>query len=364
MLAASEIARDVDRSLWLIGGVCIFLLTGITVAMLILVARYHRGRRKTTVQVGGNKLLEAVWITLPTIIVIWMFYVGYGSYSLIREVPAQGLVVQVTGRQWAWSFHYPAEGIDSDRMVVPVGTDIKCELEAPPEEVLHGFFIPDLRVKQDVVPNRTTELWFRADRPGVHDIFCTVFCGMDHSQMRTTLTVVSPEEYQEWIRDQVVMKYQPVVFEAATDPKLLKFAELGIDGGRLYDTFCASCHGKTGDGSGLPREARDFRILTGWKRSPKVTDIYRTLTTGIEGTRMRAYPNFSPWERLAVAHHVRSFLGDQTPKDSRQDYDALVAEYGLDKIQPPKKPIPIERAMEILVREAAATRPAGGPGSS
>jgi cytochrome c oxidase subunit II len=359
MLAASEIARSVDRSLWLVGGVCIVLLTGITVAMLILVARYHRGRRKSTVQVGGHKLLEAVWITVPTIIVIWMFYVGYGSYSLIRAVPAQGLVVQVTGRQWAWSFHYPSESIDSDRMVVPVGTDIKCELEAPPEEVIHGFFIPDLRVKQDVVPSRTTELWFKADRPGVHDIFCTVFCGMDHSQMRTTLTVVTPEEYQKWVREQVLMKYQPVVFEAATDPRLPKFAELGIDGGRLYSTFCASCHGATGDGSGLPGEARDFKLLSGWKRSPKVADIYRTLSLGIENTRMRAYPNFSPWEKLALAHHVRSFLGDQAPKDSQQEYDALVAEYSLDKIRPPKEPIPIERAMEILVREAASSRPAG-----
>lgn len=364
MLAVSDIVRDVDRSLMLVGGACILLLIGITVAMLILVARYQRGRRKTTVQIEGHRLLEAVWITVPTLIVIWMFFVGYGSYAFIRQTPADGLVVQVTGRQWAWSFHYPAQGVDSDRMVVPAGTDVKCELSAPPEDVIHGFFIPDLRIKQDVLPNRTTELWFRADRPGVHDIFCTVFCGKDHSRMYTTLTVVSPEDFEKWVREQVVVKYQPLVFEAVSDPRLPKFAELGIDGGRLYDTFCASCHGKTGDGSGLPNEARDFRLLAGWKRSPKVVDIYRTLTLGVDGTRMRAYPNFSPWERLAVAHHVRSFLADQAPKDSRQDYDTLVAEYGLDKIQPPKKPIPIERAMEILVREAAASRPGGGPGSS
>ena len=73
---------------------------------------------------------------------------------------------------------------------------------------------------------------------------------------------------------------------------------------------------------------------------------------------MRAYANFAPWERIALAHHVRSFLGDKAPKDTREDYDALVKEFGLDKIRKPKEPIPIERAMELIVREAAtATKP-------
>ena len=76
------------------------------------------------------------------------------------------MVVQVTGRQWAWSFHYPAEGIDTDRMVVPVGTNVKCELTAPPEEVIHGFFIPDFRVKQDVLPGRHDAVVVPGRSPG------------------------------------------------------------------------------------------------------------------------------------------------------------------------------------------------------
>ena len=87
MLAVSDITRDLDRAFWWIGGVCMLLLCGITIAMLILVARYHRSRTKTTVQVEGHRLLEAVWITLPTLIVLWMFYMGYRGFELIRRCP-------------------------------------------------------------------------------------------------------------------------------------------------------------------------------------------------------------------------------------------------------------------------------------
>ena len=111
-------------------------------------------------------------------------------------------------------------------------------------------------------------------------------------------------------------------------------------------------HGDTGDGSGLPGEARNLTMLTDWKRSAKVADIYRTLTEGIENSRMRAYPNLTPWERVAMAHFVRSLATQPPPTDTPEDYEALVAEYGLDKVQPPKETIPVERAMELLAEEA------------
>jgi len=358
MPAASDITQDLDRAFWWIGGVCIVLLAGITVAMLILVFRYRRSRATTTSQVEGHRLLEAVWIVIPTAIVMWMFYVGYKGFTLIRTMPSEAMVVQVTGKQWAWSFHYPEEGVDSDRMVVPVGATVRCELTAPPEDVIHSFYIPDFRVKEDALPGRSTQLWFKADREGTYDIFCAEFCGKDHAKMITTLRVVPEAAYRDWLRAEVAKKYEPLVFEAFVDADHPKFKELSIDGQALYATFCTSCHGAAGDGSGLPNEARDFRQPAGWKLGPKVVDIYRTLALGIEGTRMRAYPNFAPWEKVAVAQYLRSFLGDQAPADSRQDYDGLVQEYGLDKIQKPKEAIPIERAMELLVREAAAaTKP-------
>ena len=142
--------------------------------------------------------------------------------------------------------------------------------------------------------------------------------------MISVMRVVSDQKYHDWLQSQRANKFKPLTFEGVEDPQAATFAELGIDGTKLYATYCAACHGATGDGSGLPGVARDFRTADDWKRGTKVTDIFRTLTLGIDGTQMRPYPNLSPWERVALAHHVRAFLSGDVPADSQADYDQLV----------------------------------------
>ena len=94
---------------------------------------------------------------------------------------------------------------------------------------------------------------------------------------------------------------------------------------RIYQTYCVSCHGKEGQG-GLVEGARDFRKLDGWKRSPKITDIYRTLELGVEGTQMRSFKNLPPWDRFALAHHVASlYKGSDRPEAARDAWPRLVA---------------------------------------
>jgi len=359
LLAASEITRAVDQAFLLIGGVCLVLLAGITVAMVVFAIKFRRSRAKTTSQIGGHTTLEIVWTVIPTIIVMWMFYLGYGGFGLMRRVPKDHMVVEVAGKQWAWTFSYPNERVDSGEMVVPVSTPVLVKLTSPPEGVIHGFFIPDFRVKEDAVPGRTNYLWFKADQEGTHSILCTVFCGKDHSRMTTWLKVVSREQFEGWVRNQQLKKYRPLEMGAVMNPQDPGFGkdQLNIDRAVIFGVFCTSCHGAAGDGSGLPGQARNMTALKGWKRSAKVADIYRTLSEGIEGTQMRAYPNLTSWERVAMAHYVRSFSKEPLPQDTSEDYQALVNEYGLDKVQAPKKTIPIERAMQLLVKEA------GSPGT-
>jgi cytochrome c oxidase subunit 2 len=352
--AFQQVPEDVDRALILIAAICGVLLLGITIVMLLFVFKYSRKKAKKTSQVGHHTKLEIAWTVLPTILVIWMFFIGYSGFKKMRDVPEGAMVVEVTGRQWAWSFHYPKEKVDSMEMVVPVGEPVKVEITAPPEDVIHSFYLPEFRVKEDAVPGRTSYLWFMPERKGTYNVFCAEFCGKDHSKMTTVLRVVSKHEYREWIRTQIALRYKPLVYEALTDPEHKSFGpeELNIDAKRIYRTFCVSCHGENGDGSGLPGEARDFRLRSGWQRGPKVTTIYRTLEEGLEGTQMRAFPNFTPWERVALGHYVRTFLKEKLPTDSKKDFEALVKKYGLDKIRPPGKTLSIERAMEIMVEEA------------
>lgn len=353
LAAVSDIAREVDRAFLIIGGISLVLLVGVTLAMILFALRFHRSKSPRTEQIEGHKWLEITWIVIPTLLVTWMFFIGYEGFAMMRNVPADAMVVQVTGKQWVWTFYYPEEKLHASEMVVPINQAVKVELTAPPDDVIHSFYIPDFRVKEDVLPGKNTYLWFRADRAGTYNIFCAEFCGKDHSKMIAMLKVVAPDEYRHWLRAQVMKRYVPLVYEGVVDPNHKTFGpdELSLDTEGMYKTYCASCHGDKGDGSGLPGLARDFTKPDGWRYGPKVADIYRTLATGVPGTQMRPYPNLTPWERVALAHKVRSYLIPPPPPDSPEDFAALVQEYELDKIQAPGETIPIEKAIDLLAEE-------------
>jgi cytochrome c oxidase subunit II len=361
---ASKLAEEVDRTFWMVGAVTVALLLGVTAAMVYFAIRYRRGRSPVVSTVAHHRWLEIAWIVLPTLIVCWMFAVGVQPFTEQRNPPANARVIEVTGRQWAWSFHYPDEGIDHAELIVPANVPIKLDLTSMPNDVIHGFYIPDFRVKEDALPGRHTHLWFQADRVGVYPVFCTQFCGKDHSKMQTVMRVVPADEYVKWIHRQIAKRYRPLTWSAIENPADPSFgpADLNIDAKAMFGVFCASCHGVNGDGSGLPGEARNFTSPRDWKHSPKVTDIFRTLTEGVANTQMRPFPNLTPYEKVALAHYVRTFLqGAVPPKDSRADFDAVVKQYGLDNLKPPKEPLPIDQAMKLLVEQRGKIRPTTAP---
>lgn len=358
MLALSNITREVDHAFMLLGVTSLVLLVGITIVMVVFAARFRRGSTPATTQIKGHAALEILWIIIPTIIVTWMFFVGFKGFLMMRDVPADAMVVEVTGKQWMWSFHYPEEKLDTVEMVVPVNKPVKVTLTAPADDVVHSFYIPDFRVKEDAVPAMETHLWFEAEREGTYDIFCAEFCGKNHSAMISQLKVVSLKDYDAWVRGEHARRYKPLVFEAVVDPQHAGFGPdgLNIDSDALYKTFCLSCHGAAGDGSGLPGVARNFTSPTDWKKSTKVADIFRTLTEGIDGTQMRPYPNLTPWQRVALAHRIRAFVKDPPPPDTQEEYAALVKEYELDKVKAPGETLPVERAIDILSNEEKTSK--------
>jgi len=349
--AVSNFAKEVDSAFYWIGGISVALLVGITAAMVFFIVKYRRSRNPKATPIEGNLLLEVTWIVIPTILVLFMFFKGYEGFKLMRSVPEGAKVIKVVGQRWYWTFNYPELGITSDRLFVPIDTPIKLEMTAPPDDVVHSLYLPDFRVKEDCVPGKDTHLWFHPEEEGTFNIFCAEYCGLDHSKMITKLEVLSAEEYKKWVDGKIADRNKPVVMETAMNPRSREIAER--DGEKLYKTYCLSCHGAEGQG-GLVEGSRDFRSLAEWKLSPKVTDIFRTLSEGVDGTQMRSFANLPPWDRFALAHKVASFYqGSDRPASSPEEIETLKTDYELDKKVEPRKTIPIEEAMRKIADEAA-----------
>jgi mono/diheme cytochrome c family protein len=259
-------------------------------------------------------------------------------------------VVNVEARSWFWTFIYPESGISSDRLFVPVGKAIRLNLSAPPGDVVHSFYLPAFRVKEDCVPGRDNHMWIRPEREGTFNVFCAEYCGKDHSKMLTVMEVTSEDEFDDWLEQKIADKNKPVDLEVAMDPNSQEIQERDAD--KLYSTYCESCHGKEGQG-GLVQGARDFRNLQNWKKGPEIANIFRVLSEGLDGTQMRSFNNLPAWDRFALAHKVASFYqGDDRPASSQEDLAKLKEEYRLGEQPEEKKVISIDQAMQAIAEEA------------
>ena len=178
---------------------CLVLLVGITAAMVWFVIRYHRSRApEPTSQAEGSLWLEIVWTALPTVLVLAMFYYGWSGYLTLRDVPKNAMQVTAVARMWSWSFVYE-NGKTSSKLYVPVGIPVQVNLES--RDVLHGFYMPAFKIKRDVVPGMKNHVWFVATKAGSYDVFCSEYCGTDHSAMIATAEAVFPEEFTAWLSE-------------------------------------------------------------------------------------------------------------------------------------------------------------------
>ena len=351
LLASAEIVRMVDDAFAWIFGISLFFLVLVTLVMIVFVVKYARKRNPNPADIHGHTKLEITWIVIPTILVMFMFYKGYQGFYEMRHPPADAMVVVVEARQWAFSFTYPDEGVTASELYVPIGTPIRLKLTTPIDDVVHSFYIPDFRTKEDCVPGYENMMWFQADEVGEHNIFCAEFCGKDHAKMRSKVIVLEKDAFETWLDQRVKERYAPIALDVAVDPTSEEIQKR--DAERLYQTYCTSCHGSKGRG-GLVEGARNFHDLTKWKNGPSITGIFKTLHDGIEGTKMRPFTNLSAWDRFALAHYVRAFSEGQERKEAtREELEALVAEYKLDKQQVVARSFPIDEAMKLEAEEGS-----------
>lgn len=188
-------ADQVDNVMLFITGISVLFLLGITVVMIYFVFKYSRKKNTTPSDIHGNTSLEVIWIVIPTLLVLAMFYFGYMSYKDIKIVPDDAMSIKATARMWNWEFEYN-NGKKTDTLFVPSGVPIALNLVSI--DVNHSLFIPAYRVKQDVVFGRSNTLVIKPEKIGSYDIACAEFCGLEHSMMYTKLIVMEKGNFDSW----------------------------------------------------------------------------------------------------------------------------------------------------------------------
>lgn len=255
----SSSATEVNGALIYILAISALLLYLIVFFTVYFAIRYRKSRNPVPTEIKDNKLLEAVWVIIPTIIVLTMFVYGLTGYNFLRKAPADSMLVKVHSRQWSWLFEYE-NGKKSADLIVPMGKNVRCELTS--DDVIHGFYIPDYRIQLDTVPGITTQVWFNASALGSHYILCSQYCGLKHSVMLSKLVVVSQDQFAAWMRGEEI--------ELSLSAQ---FAKMPPGERLLFERGCVSCHSL--DGSKMVGPT--FRGLFGTNRLVMTSGQRRTV---------------------------------------------------------------------------------------
>jgi cytochrome c oxidase subunit 2 len=196
-VAASTLAREVDTLSVALLLLCTLILTGVFLAMFYFSVRYwHAMPRPPGENPSGSWKLEIVWTIGPLVASAVFFVWGTSLYLKMHEPPENAWEIYVVGKQWMWKFQHPDGRRELNELHVPVGIPIKLIMTS--EDVIHSFFVPAFRLKQDVLPGRSTYAWFNAIRPGSYHLFCTQYCGTSHASMRAQVVVLPQAEFTRW----------------------------------------------------------------------------------------------------------------------------------------------------------------------
>jgi cytochrome c oxidase subunit 2 len=205
----SSYARDIDGVFAFIYYLTAFIFLLVTVLMVWFLIQYrNRGDGRRATYTHGNTVLELTWTIIPTIVFVGIWFVSRTTWADIKaKVPPPDVQVRVTSKQFAWSMAYPGPdgqfNTTDDKQInnelhVPVDKVVHVVLLS--EDVIHSFFVPSFRIKQDAVPGHTIDVWFKATKPGRYELPCAELCGPGHSGMRGWVNVYSDAEYQQWVQ--------------------------------------------------------------------------------------------------------------------------------------------------------------------
>jgi cytochrome c oxidase subunit 2 len=233
-LEASNYVATYNTAFYFIAGISLLLLVGLTCTMVYFIFRYNRKKNAVATQIEGNTLLEITWTVIPLILALVMFSLGWAGWKTTTKPPKDAMNITVVARMWSFLFVYE-NGKQSPDLIIPVNTPVKLNLVSL--DVIHSLFIPEFRIKSDIVPQRQKFMWFQSEIEGKYKIFCAEYCGLQHSYMHATVNVESKDKFKTWYAE--IAKVAPV---SGNTPGAVGEAIMRAQG-------CFACH--TPDGTKL-----------------------------------------------------------------------------------------------------------------
>jgi len=227
---ASSIAPEVDHLLYYLLAVAVFFTVLIFGAIFYFAIRYRRrSDRELPHVIHGGLTLEILWSVIPFGLTMVMFTWGASIFFNESRPPADALQIYVVGKQWMWKLQHLEGQREIDELHIPVGRAVRLTMTS--EDVIHSFFVPAFRTKEDVVPGRYSTTWFTPTKPGKYHLFCAEYCGARHSGMIGWVYVMEPRDYENWLNG-----------GAAS-------GSLADQGAKLFQSLaCSNCHKPDGTG--------------------------------------------------------------------------------------------------------------------
>ena len=314
---ASDYARRVDHLHFFVIITTMLAATGVFATALFFFVKYRR-RSDTdpTPAVHPRLVHEVFFVAVPLSLFLLWFAIGFPQFVELQRPPQGAMDVYVQGKKWMWKFAYPGGPSSLDSLRVPAGRPVRLLITS--RDVIHSFYVPALRVKQDALPGRYTQTWFTAERPGRYEIFCAEYCGLGHSAMLGELVVMPAAEFDDWVAQQrrglaLAVDAAPVPGDGVRPGSSLTeegrriAAEQGclkchtLDGTRHIGPTWADLYGKTERLQGGKTVVADEGYLT-----KSMMDPSADIVAGYQNVMPTFQGKLSPPEIAAIVEFIKS----------------------------------------------------------
>ena len=301
-LVGTDIAKNWDALYIFLFWLSVFFFVLVMGILGYAVLKHRASKGHKSAYIHGNVPLEVIWTVVPTVLLLIIFWWGYAVYKDMITAPSDAMEIRVVGKQWMWNFYYDDGRTTTGDLFVPVNKPVKLIMSS--EDVLHSFFIPNFRVKQDTVPGMYTTVWFEAAVTGMHQIYCAEYCGTAHSGMLGRLIALNAEDWKAWkaekkidltkygITDGVAISSAAASGDAKPTAKLTSVAEQGKKLMQLKG--CVACHSDDGSARIGPTYKGAFGRQVEFVDGTKTTADENYLRESIENPTAKVVKGFNP----------------------------------------------------------------------